>query len=500
MTGTWITDAEATDPTYWARHLRSTVRFADGARTLFDLAPGAFLEIGPGRTLTSLVRQQTVKPLIAAPTMRHPEEAGSDVAVLLGAVGRLWATGVPLDASRLFADEDRRRVALPTYPFERQPYWVPPDPEDTRALVRRALRKQPNITDWFAVPAWVRSVAPAAASEPCTWLVLHDSSSTARALRDRLRRAGHRLVEVTPAETFAELGPDRYTINPGNRADFVELANRLRAGNLLPRRVLHLLALREKPPRWGHRIGGGRSPLAAYGHILARNFFSLVHLAHVLAPEATPLSIYCVSSNLQAATPIDEVHPETAVLLGPCKVIPREYPGVACISIDVDAGVSPNEILLTQLVREVLSDPVEGEVALRGRDRWVRRFEPSPLPPVPPRSWMRSGGTYLITGGLGGIALRVAEHLAEGGHVRLALISRTPLPPPEAQADWIAGHGPEDETSIRMATVDRIRKVGADVLVVAADVADVDAMRRALGRGAQPLRPDPRRVPRGRRD
>ena len=286
---------------------------------------------------------------------------------------------------------------------------------------------------------------------------------------------------MTPGETFAELGADSYGVDPGNRSDFVELGKRLRARDLLPRRVLHLWALRDKPERSGFRRVESRAPLASYGKVLARNFFSLVHLAYVFAPDATQLTIYCISSHLHAATTTDEVHPETAVLLGPCKVIPREYPGVACVSIDIDPGASANEILLDRLLRELQADPVDGDIALRGRDRWIRRFEPSPLPPVATRSWMRPRGTYVITGGLGGIALRVAEHLAAAGGLRLALIARTGLPSPEAQAKWIARYGSDDETSRRIAAVERIRKAGAEVMIVTADVADADAMRRALG-------------------
>ena len=126
-TGTWITDDEATDPAYWAAHLRSTVRFADDVRTVLDDGHRFFLEVGPGRILSSLVKlsDPTAGPRVAA-TMRHPREEIADEVALLGAVGRAWIAGGEVDWHRVRGDVPLRRVALPGYPFERLPYLVEP--------------------------------------------------------------------------------------------------------------------------------------------------------------------------------------------------------------------------------------------------------------------------------------------------------------------------------------------------------------------------------------
>jgi amino acid adenylation domain-containing protein len=126
-TGTWITDDEATDPAYWAAHLRSTVRFADDVRTVLDDGHRFFLEVGPSRILSSLVKlsDPTVGPRVAA-TMRHPREEIADEVALLGAVGRAWTAGGDVDWRRVGGDVPLRRVALPGYPFERRPFLVAP--------------------------------------------------------------------------------------------------------------------------------------------------------------------------------------------------------------------------------------------------------------------------------------------------------------------------------------------------------------------------------------
>jgi phthiocerol/phenolphthiocerol synthesis type-I polyketide synthase E len=124
LTGTWITPEQATDPAYWASHLRHAVRFADCVATL--AAEGrerVFIECGPGRTLSSLVRRQ-VPGSAAIHSIRHADDPAHDVEVLLGALGRAWAAGAEVDWRAVHGGEARRRVPLPTYPFERKRFWV----------------------------------------------------------------------------------------------------------------------------------------------------------------------------------------------------------------------------------------------------------------------------------------------------------------------------------------------------------------------------------------
>jgi acyl transferase domain-containing protein/thioesterase domain-containing protein len=138
VTGTWITAAEATDPQYWAQHLRQPVRFSAGVRTLMDDREPIFLEVGPGRTLSTLVRQHLGNAAggVLLPSLRHADDQQADVACLLRALGQLWLAGVAVDWPQLYVHEQRRRVRLPTYPFERQRHWVeqhqPTDPHPIR--------------------------------------------------------------------------------------------------------------------------------------------------------------------------------------------------------------------------------------------------------------------------------------------------------------------------------------------------------------------------------
>jgi amino acid adenylation domain-containing protein len=129
LTAAWITDGDATSPAYWAQHLRQAVRFADGVAVVLGKADHVLLEVGPGSTLTTLARQhpsrkstQVVVPSLL-PTRR---DQPSDAEGVLGAMGRLWQAGVEIDWAGFYSKESRRRVPLPSYPFERKRFFVEP--------------------------------------------------------------------------------------------------------------------------------------------------------------------------------------------------------------------------------------------------------------------------------------------------------------------------------------------------------------------------------------
>jgi acyl transferase domain-containing protein len=99
VTGTWLADDEALDPSYWVRHLRATVRFGDGVATLLARAR-IVLEVGPGTTLSTLVRQAGAGAAGAAttiPTLGHPLDATPEAVALAAAAGELWLAGADVD-------------------------------------------------------------------------------------------------------------------------------------------------------------------------------------------------------------------------------------------------------------------------------------------------------------------------------------------------------------------------------------------------------------------
>ncbi|MFN6514074.1 MAG: beta-ketoacyl synthase N-terminal-like domain-containing protein [Nostoc sp. CreGUA01] len=130
VTGTWITPEQATNPSYWTQHMCQAVRFADGINQLWTEHSPILLEIGPGQALSSLAMQcldniSGDKKVILS-SLRYAYERQSDVAFILNTLGQLWLAGIKIDWSGFYAHERRHRLPLPTYPFERQRYWIEP--------------------------------------------------------------------------------------------------------------------------------------------------------------------------------------------------------------------------------------------------------------------------------------------------------------------------------------------------------------------------------------
>lgn len=206
VTGDWITDEDATDPEYWVRHLRSTVRFADGIAKLLDDPERTFLEIGPGQTLSTFVRQNTRRgpshQVIA--TIRHPQEANADQDFLLGAVAKFWLAGGKLDW-QAFMGGSRHKVPLPTYPFERTRHWIDAVPYAANDAAPGAV---------LAAPTLEQAEPEAADVEPMT---RHERIlAQLKAIIARL--SGLQIDQIDPHATFLELGFDSLFLTQANAA------------------------------------------------------------------------------------------------------------------------------------------------------------------------------------------------------------------------------------------------------------------------------------------
>ena len=485
LSGTWITAEEATDASYWVRHLRQTVRFADGVKILLEDRTRVLLEVGPGRTLATLAKQQpdrlTSQPVLSS--MRHPDDAVSDVAFVLGVLGELWTHGVEPDWAGFWGEQTRQRIPLPTYAFQRQRHWIDAIPAAAAQAPApdRSERKQ-DIGDWFYQPAWTRSLAPSrmpprAGSRP-RMLLLRDEAGPGALLAARLRAEGHEVIDVIAGDAFDRRPSGEFVVAPGAEGDFDRLVAALVAEGRVPQDVVHLWTL-------------GASEASAAGtdalrHAEDRAFHSLVAFAQALGREevSTPMCITVVSSGLQRLGDEQALSPERALLLGPVHVIPREYPNITCRSVDVvvpEGGSWREGRLVDQLVAEVTSDAAQPVVAYRGSDRWTQRLEPIALP-ADGASRVRDGGVYLITGGLGGMGLVLAEHLARTARARLVLVGRSAFPAREAWAEWLRHHGSSDRTARVIRQLMSIESSGGQVLVLQADITDRAQVQAAVER------------------
>ncbi len=484
VTGTWIRDEEARDPQYWSRHLVAPVRFADGSRALTAGETNILLEVGPGQGLLSFLRQhpeiEPAKTEIALSSLRNVYTTQPDLEFSLASLGKLWLAGLPVDWAEVHggAGEEPSRIVLPTYAFERQRYWVEPPAGEEMAAGEGAptthvtLEKEPDLDDWFYHPGWQLVAAePGERSLPTsgTWLMLANGEPWEEGLRESLRNAsgsGSRIVTALPGAAFESLGEDRYAVRPGDPGDLARLLTQM--GDTVPDRILHL---------WSLPVAPTTLDAEARREIEDRGFFSLLFLSQALGKKAgsRPVHLDVCVSEIHPVRGDERLCPEKATIIGPALVIPQEFPRLTCRVVDLDprALASSTEVLVQELSRT----PEASLVALRAGGRWVPGFERKALAPAAEAATpLRQGGVYLLTGGLGGLGLEVAEHLARTCGARLVLTARTPLPPQERWKQEIETRGAQDPVSLRIRRVERLLDLGSEVEVAAVDVTDPAAM------------------------
>ena len=494
VTGRWITDAEATDPAYWARHLNHTARFNDALHTLWQMDRPLLLEAGPGKTLGVLAHQHPGKPSIEIPlpvsSLRHHYESQSDIEVLLNSTGKLWLFGAEIRWPNLHPGRSPRKVPLPTYPFERQNYWIEPA---ARLPLKAPTPAAPEgekleMDRWFHVPSWERTafveVPPAILQNPGTlWLIFTDRHGNDHGFRDLLLHEGATVEVIRFGKTREQQAAASMEIDARNFNDYLQLLRKVHGGSWSRVRVIHL----------GSLDPASRETAQDFG------FFSLLHIAQAGGELniSIPIEIAVVSAGLHQVIGDEALNPTMTPVLGPCGVIPKEFPNIACFNIDLvnpptATGIEDRH---RQWILSEFAQPASGEVlAYRGSQRWRRKFIPAPVPSVTPAPHrddtpgpdrLRERGVYLITGGTGGIGLALARHLAQACRARLVLTRKSPFPEKSQWPGLLSRSDTPPGILQTLRQLTEIESLGGEVEVMTAEASDREAMRAVIAAARQ---------------
>ncbi len=457
---------ELCSPDYWVRHVRETVRFADGARWLDAQGVGSFLEIGPDGVLSAMTAECLRHSRVAAdgddgdvPAVAPVLKAGRpETFSLVCALAEMWTNGMPVDWAAILRESGGRWVGLPTYPFQRRRYWLESsttpqrsagghkdaaqqqevasngfwdaveredlvglldtlqvDDEEQRlslgALLpslsawRRRSRAHSLISSWRYQVQWRPIVAAAARALSGTWLVV----VPAMLVEDRWVSAvidalEERGVAVVPVR-FDEVGDPREA-----------LALRLReALDGLPdpggvEGVISLLALQERCHPVCGSVTEGLAGTAALVQALGD--------AGVMAP------LWLVTRGAVSVAPADVIRsPIQAQAWGLGLVVGLEHPERWGGMIDLPESF--DERVGSLLVGMLAGAGGEDQLAVRGAGLFARRVVRSPSGEDPATgTWSSPVGTVLVTGGTGGLGAHVARWLARCGAEHLLLVSR----------------------------------------------------------------------------
>ncbi|MBV6699788.1 SDR family NAD(P)-dependent oxidoreductase [Kitasatospora aureofaciens] len=455
LTGDWITAEQSTDPAYWAAQMLAPVRFHEGVQRLRAVGrPPVLAEAGPGSVLTDLVRAALGKDtatVVARPSLptrgRRTEQDDARHAVL--ALGDLWAHGAAVRWEPL---ADARPADLPGYPFERRPHWIEPYPAGRPAGPVAAAR---TVDAVHGRVTW-QPVEGTADTDPLaerrhTWLVFVDRENRAQPVVDLLTARGQIVTVVRPGPDYRRLRRGVYQLDPADQAQYNRLFADLRALVRTPTAALY---------GWGLDAADGQE---------GEDYLRLVRVARAMTAErvVNEVRLGVLTAGAFRTADGEPVEPAAALLSGLVQVLPEEYPNLVCTQVDLAQGADSGEFA-EDAVRALLTAPAR-LLALRGKSLggnglFTRVVEPVERPVPAASARLRHGGTYVITGGLGGIGLVLARHLARACAARLVLIGRSAAPADGPGAEALAG----------------LAAAGAEVLTLQADVTDHAALERAL--------------------
>lgn len=472
LSSEWITAAQTTSPQYWVDHMRNTVQFADCATTLLNNKDSICLEVGPGRTLAGL----TAANVPSAKTFIFESMPAADIVdvsskeQMLNTFGMLWQKHATVSWAERFSG-DEQNLALPTYPFQGKWCWQTPGVVTSGSTQTGTDYEAPNA--WFHQPVWHQ----------------HPLAPTNK----ELQSFGTTLILAFPeqlalAEELVSLQRKRndstWLIHVDGTSDLNREAKT--AGTAVDdttqlQQILQT-ATAEMPLTNVYCLFAEADSFTVQPGVVEKNLSLLVNVAKLLMelPDQSALSLALVTRQaFQVAA--ETVDAAQSAIAGAARVIPKELPNVTTIHVDLDANNNPMvareaAAIIAETDRTPTSSTKTQTVALRSNLRFVASYERLDKEQLqeqePP-----AAGTYLVTGGIGGLGLAAAKTLAAPG-VHLILANRSEFIEPDRWDETVARYGLNHTLGQKIQRLQEIQALGASIETIVLDVTDVDALQQ----------------------
>lgn len=462
VTGNWLSKSELEDKNYWTTHLRQTVRFSEGINALALTSNDMVIEVGPGKTLTHLIRQhqKNIRPSFFAYTLPSHNEAQSSNSYfsLMKAISQLWLWGKEIRWKNLYGNEIRKRQPLPTYPFERRSYWVTPDKTNHKSETNK------NENGLLYSPIWerelnllslkTRAVLPASN----TWLIFSNGTPECDSVIQHLKLKNHLVYTIRFGDNFKSLDDFSFVIAADNKDDYLQLFKQLK---IKDETIITIHA--------GSLNNSTHDP----NNIFNFGALSLLYLSQAFTEmfNEKKFNVLVLANHVYSVIGNELVHPEKAAIVGPCKVIPQEQTNITFKFIDLEL-VNANKLheLASCLYWEantISREFYQTEIAYRGSYRWIKSFKLCEQHINTNRlKRIKNRGVYLITGGLGGIGLSLAQYLAKHYQANLVLISRSTLLPENQWQEYLEDDANKDTKLYKQISTLNTIKQNADSLII----------------------------------
>lgn len=479
VSGTWMTEAQATSFDYWAEHIRMPVNYEDCLQELMRCNPTALLDIGTSASMRLVQHNPVTSEAIVISSLCGGREAGDEEESLALAIGKLWELGVKLDWQRYRADEEVGRVRLPGYPFKYERHWIE---RPTAAYAsgeigaRQSNTSSPQVKPKLYAVGYRRLQDEKPVSEinqpSGAWLIFEDQIGLAQVLETNLTSEGKKVFIASRGKKFEKKDRNRYIVNPEMESDYVQLMSAVEAedGSIL--NVLYLWPLDLSMPEE-----------RTHSFYFQINFYALLWIAKSIETTKPKLNsrITVVITGLHQINEEDSIVPESAYIVGPRNVIPQESRMAEIRSIDISNILQETNItaLSHRIRKEIDWWRDENDVVLRGKFTWTPSLQPLPKSNFENADLLVENGVYVITGGLGGIGRTIAKFLCEKYKATVILLTRREVP---IRSSWTDARNSGDgvENSSLFHELDEFAELGGTIAARTVDIADSDAVATVI--------------------
>ncbi|MCK4258179.1 MAG: amino acid adenylation domain-containing protein [Halanaerobiales bacterium] len=378
----------------------------------------------------------------------------------------LMKAGHEVDFKQVYEGQEFVRVSLPGYSFLLKSYFSKLS-RGGKIIVERdsAQLELAETSDLINTLTWAREDLKKDATTEFargTWLVVHDTLGIGQKLKEKLVETGCQVIDIFSGETTARVNPDQYTVVLGSEKDIAQMVEMVAKEHRELTGVINLMNC------YLSNQQNSLDYLSGLSERLEAGPYSKFYLDKALIKYYRKLKLYCITTNAHRVLAEDSLtHPENRMLWPLQKVLNQEQKDYSAFIVDVDLSDSTMGQISQKIFEEIQHNQGEiFEIAYRQGQRYIQYLDRVQLNPVKQNVVIRTNGVYIVTGGLGGIALELCKYMASIKPINLILINRSKF----------SAKGNEEKVQI----IEQLQKKGTKVEIISGDVADFARMKEII--------------------
>ena len=486
VTGELVSYGQINKASYWSQHLRGTVDFLKGTETLLKMGNACLIEVGPGRALSNYVNESKSvdEGYHIINVVRHPKQEINDQKYIIEKLGNLWTKGVKINWNGYYSNEERNRVSLPTYSFEKLCYTTDFNMDklfNSQLQFDNSSKAESSTKNLINISNWKRTLLPNIAVEltenSFNFLVFSGDESFSASLIQKLVSYGQNVIQVKSGNSFEVLEEGIFQVNMALAEDVMQLWKHLSQNGISVKEIIYCTALSKELPAVNYDSIQGK---------LNDGYLGLSNVAKSIASTAHSenINITVIGNHLANVFEVDVIDPLKSIIHAPARIIPSEISNVKCKVIDIPYPFQTEKELndyRAKIENEIFYAIDEPYVAYRYNERWVETFETlEDNEKINSDVAIVENGVYVIVGGLGGIGLSIANELALKHSANIVIAHRSAFPERETWGEWLSSNGEMDVISQKIQQILAIENIGGNVSLQQVDVSEENQVQHFM--------------------